>query len=223
MSKQRRQRSWTRLFLGSLLAGVGVAALRSLLRPAASAQSPAVSPAVTPEVTQRLAPAATSLAAPPDPDPLAQTAPPIGLIKSPAASPVTDSAEFAAARTDALAVAGAPALTFVPEPERARQYQPPAAPNGATASSWESPSASSEWLPGFGASPTLAEDPWTASPAASDSPTDVIELPSSGPMRRARVAFQEWKNQTPRSQIIYTVVGTLCIVGAVVAVIVLTV
>jgi len=44
MGKQRRQRSWFRLLITSVIAGAGVAAVRSLLRPAAPATAPEAHP-----------------------------------------------------------------------------------------------------------------------------------------------------------------------------------
>jgi len=226
MGKQRRQRSWVRLLLTSALAGAGLAALRSYLRPA-------VPPALTPSGPAPSGPASSAPApsvatsAPPNREaapPRVEKAPAaatVGLTKSRAVSePVSapehpaqaePEAELEAAVPLAPPVAagasffGNPDLAFVAEPTTP-MYMPPASQG----SRWDPPTGP-EWLPGFGPGGAVANDPWTST-GTLPGPVDVPPAKPEGFGARLR----EWRYQTPRRQMVFTILGIVCLVAAVV-------
>ena len=127
--------------------------------------------------------------------------------RTPAADQIVRAPE--AESVPAAAPAG-PELAFVYEPPRRLRAHP--------RSFWDA-QPGPEWL--LASAPVrrpVAIHGRTVSPRRC--PTDVPDLGARG-VGRLRSAFREWVNQTPRSQIVYTVIGGLCLIGAIVATIVI--
>ena len=227
MGKQARQRSWGRLFVTSLLAGIGLATLRTLLRssaparpatPAATPPTPSVPPA--PPAVPAASPAAETEPVTAAPDAQAAVGPAIALTKK---SSVSTKKSSRSPADDQTVRAPEPVVEPVPAavasgPEPAFVYEPPAPAPSAPASFWDT-QPGPEWLPGFGAGQTAAGDPWTSNESTA-APVGTPDLGASG-AGRLTLALKRWANETPRSQIIYSVLGVLCLIGAIVATVVI--
>src|SRR4051812_21293326 len=118
MGRQRRERSWVRLLLTSVIAGAGLAALRSYLRPAAP--PPANSSTASAPVGLRKSPPVPE----PEPEPESQIS----------SQPQTDGDAIAESVPVPAGGLGGPELAFVAEPT-APMYLPPASQG----SRWDPP------------------------------------------------------------------------------------
>jgi len=225
MGKQRPQRSWIRLLITSVIAGAGVAALRSLLRPAVPpAASPSFSEAVQPGLPA--SPRGTEAPVP---------APAVALTKTsgisqrvpmsepeiempPASEPVPEPVWEPVLEPAPVPVPQAapenPQLAFVAEPT-APMYLPPTNEG----SRWDPPTGP-EWLPGFAPGGALAHDPWTSTGTLPAGPAVAPPAESDGLTGRVRGGFQEWRYQTPRRQMVFTILGIVCLIAAIVATVV---
>jgi len=84
----------------------------------------------------------------------------------------------------------------------------------------QDPPTGPEWLPGFAPGNTLAHDPWTSTGALPAGPTPPPPGESEGLTERVRGGFQEWRYQTPRRQMVFTILGVVCLIAAIVATVV---